>query len=169
MWWIDPWLRIISVASPLKQEFPRLSMQNENGKLLNNHFSCSSWGNFILPIQICNTCSAEKQGLKVITVHLCLSYGDLKVQKFYTEFLSMFSREELFLFGVGFGFPKISTWLSTVHNPHTQVYLEYSWHSVIAMSKGISYMFQEGKYICAHWWLFGRISGAWNKPSLYKL
>lgn len=53
-------------------------MQDENGKLLNNHFSPSSWGNFLLPIQICNTCTVENEGLKAITVHLCLSYSDLK-------------------------------------------------------------------------------------------
>lgn len=27
--------------------------------------------------------------------------------------------------------------------------------------------FQGRKYICAHWWLLGRISGAWDRPSLY--
>lgn len=65
-------------------------MQDENGKLLNNHFSRSSGGNFLLPIQICNTCSVENEGLKAIIVHLCLSYGDLKTQNPHSISLNIF-------------------------------------------------------------------------------
>lgn len=42
--WSLTWDRFscLFVVSPLQQEFPRLSMQDKNGKLLNNHFY---WGN----------------------------------------------------------------------------------------------------------------------------
>ena len=69
-------------------------MQEENGKLLNNHFSGSSWGNFLLPIQICNTCSVENEGLNMITVHL--SYGHLKTQKSTQYFYKPFPEKIFF-------------------------------------------------------------------------
>lgn len=133
MWWIDPWLRIISVASlqslHYNKNFPGFLCMMRSERC----FSHSSWGNFLLSVQICNTCSVENGRLKSDRCTYAFVIWWFKNAKIHTAFLESFPREDFFFF-------KISTWLSPVHNSDAQAYIENSWHIGVTLSEGFCFL-----------------------------